>query len=204
MVDKVLEFGKKILDRVKEWWNKFQPKQKTLIIGIGVALLLAATILIVVLSWKHYTPLVSCESAKEAAAVKALLDEQNLTYKMSSDGLNFEILDTQEADASILLGSNNIQTDAYTMEDVLNGSFSTTEADKQKKYKLYNETRMEGHLEHMSAVAEAVVEITVPDDNGTLIAQNRECYASVMLQLNPGVSFTEENAAAVARFVATA
>ncbi|MCM1183881.1 MAG: flagellar M-ring protein FliF [Roseburia sp.] len=204
MVDKVLEFGKKILDRVKEWWNKFQPKQKTLIIGIGVALLLAATILIVVLSWKHYTPLVTCEDAKEASAVKALLDEQGLTYEMSSDGLNFEILDSQEADASLLLGANNIQTDAYTMDDVLNGGFSTTEADKQKRYKLYKETRMEEHLEHMEAVTEAVVDITIPDDNGTLIAQNLECYAGVILTLNPDVSFTEENAAAMARFVATA
>ena len=44
MVDKVLNFGKKILDRIKEWWNKFQPKQKTLIIGIGVVILLAIAI----------------------------------------------------------------------------------------------------------------------------------------------------------------
>ncbi len=31
MVDKVLDFGKKLLERFKEWWNKFQPKQKTLL-----------------------------------------------------------------------------------------------------------------------------------------------------------------------------
>ena len=31
MVDKVMDFGKKLLERIKEWWNKFQPKQKTLI-----------------------------------------------------------------------------------------------------------------------------------------------------------------------------
>ena len=29
MVDKVLDFGKKLLEKFKEWWNKFQPKQKT-------------------------------------------------------------------------------------------------------------------------------------------------------------------------------
>ena len=52
MVDKVLNFGKKILDRIKEWWNKFQPKQKTLIIGIGVVILLAIAILVAVLTKK--------------------------------------------------------------------------------------------------------------------------------------------------------
>ncbi len=204
MVDKILEFGKKILDRVKEWWNKFQPKQKTLIIGIGVALLLAVSILIFVLAKKQYVPLASCESTKEAAAIRDLLDGQDLDYDISSDGLNFQILKSQEADASLLLGANDIPTAAYTLEDVVDGSFSTTEADKQKKYKYYKESRMEDHLEHMQAITEATVDITIPDDNGTLIAQNLESYASVMLTLNPDVSFTEENAAAVARFVATA
>ena len=26
MVDKVMDFGKKLLERIKEWWNKFQQK----------------------------------------------------------------------------------------------------------------------------------------------------------------------------------
>ncbi len=54
MVDKVLDFGKKLLERIKEWWNKFQPKQKTLIIGIGVVILLAMAILVAVLTKKQY------------------------------------------------------------------------------------------------------------------------------------------------------
>ena len=48
MVDKVMDFGKKLLERIKEWWNKFQPKQKTLIIGIAVVILLAIAILVAV------------------------------------------------------------------------------------------------------------------------------------------------------------
>ena len=133
MVDKVLNFGKKILDRIKEWWNKFQPKQKTLIIGIGVVILLAIAILVAVLTRKQYIKdLVVCESTKEAAAVKQLLDDQGLTYEISSDGLRFDILKEQESDANLLLGANNIPTSAYTIDDVLDGSFSTTEADKQK------------------------------------------------------------------------
>lgn len=50
MVDKVMDFGKKLLERIKEWWNKFQPKQKTLIIGIAVVILLAIAILVAVLT----------------------------------------------------------------------------------------------------------------------------------------------------------
>ena len=185
MVDKVLNFGKKILDRIKEWWNKFQPKQKTLIIGIGVVILLAIAILVAVLTRKQYIKdLVVCESTKEAAAVKQLLDDQGLTYEISSDGLRFDILKEQESDANLLLGANNIPTSAYTIDDVLDGSFSTTEADKQKRYKLYLENQVEEDVESMKAVKTASCQLTIPEDNGTLIAQNLETYASVLLELD--------------------
>lgn len=203
MVDKVLNLGKKLLERLKEWWNKFLPKQKTLIIGIAVVILLAIAILVAVLTRKQYVDIVTCESTKEAAAVKDLLDGQGLDYKVSTDGLRFEILSTQESDANLLLGANNIPTAAYTIDDVLTGSFSTTEADKQKRYKLYLETQVEEDVENMKAVRSASCQLTIPENNGTLIAQNLETYVGILLELNEGVPFTEENAAAIARMVAT-
>ncbi|MDE5823920.1 MAG: flagellar M-ring protein FliF, partial [Lachnospiraceae bacterium] len=204
MVDKVLDFGKKLLERIKEWWNKFQPKQKTLIIGIGVVILLAIAILVAVLTKKQYIEIANCESTKEAAAVRDLLDGQGITYNVSSDGLNFEVVKEQESDARLLLGSNNIPTAGYTIDDVLNGSFSTTEADKQKRYKLFIEGQIEEDVKSMKAVQTASCQLTIPNDNGTLIAQNRETYAGIFLTLKEGVPFDEENAAAIARYVATA
>ncbi|MDE7207130.1 MAG: flagellar M-ring protein FliF, partial [Lachnospiraceae bacterium] len=171
MVDKVLDFGKKLLERLKEWWDKFQPKQKTLIIGVIAVVLLAIGILIAVLTMKKYEPLVTCESTKEAATIRDLLDGENLTYKVSTDGLQFDILSTQVADANLLLGANNIPTAAYTLEDVLDGKFSTTEADKQKRYKLYLETQIEEDVESMRAIKTASCQLPIPADTGTLIAQ---------------------------------
>lgn len=204
MVDKVLDFGKKLLERIKEWWNKFQPKQKTLIIGIAVVILLAIAILVAVLTKKQYVNIANCESTKEAAAVKELLDGQGMDYNVTKDGLHFEVVSSQESDARLLLGSNKIPTAGYTIDDVLNGSFSTTEADKQKRYKLFIESQMEDDIKSMTAVKTATCQLTIPDDNGTLIAQNRETYAGVILELNEGAAFDEENAAAIARYIATA
>ncbi len=204
MVDKVLDFGKKLLERMKEWWNKFQPKQKTLIIGIAVVILLAIAILVAVLTRKQYVTIANCESTKEAAAVRDLLDGQGIVYNVSPDGLNFEVVDAQESDARLLLGSNNIPTAGYTIDDVLNGSFSTTEADKQKRYKLFIEGKIEEDITSMTAVKTATCQLTIPDDNGTLIAQNLETYAGVILEINENAAFDEENAAAIARYIATA
>jgi flagellar M-ring protein FliF len=55
----------------------------------------------------------------------------------------------------------------------------------------------------MNAIKSASVQLTIPDDNGTLIAQNLETYAGILIELNEGASFTEDNAAAIARFTAT-
>ena len=204
MVDKVMDFGKKLFERIKEWWNKFQPKQKTLIIGVMVVILLANAILVAVLTRKQYVKdFVVCESTKEASSVKELLDGQGILYNISSDGLRFDVLESQQSDANLLLGANNIPTAAYTIDDVLNGSFSTTEADKQKRYKLYLETQIEEDIKNMKAVKTASCQLTIPDDNGTLIAQNLETYASIFVELEDGANFTEENAAAIARMVAT-
>ena len=49
----------------------------------------------------------------------------------------------------------------------------------------------------------ASCQLTIPEDNGTLIAQNLDTYASVLLELDEGAEFTEDNAAAIARLVAT-
>lgn len=203
MVDKVMEIWTKIRSKVMEWWNRFQPKQKTLIICVGAGIIVAFSILIGVLTRKQYEPLVVCESTKEASAIRDLLDGEGLEYQVTSDGLSFQILKKQVSDANLLLGANNIPTTSYSIDDVLNGSFSTTEADKQKRYRLYLESQMEDDLESYAAVNTATVQLTIPEDNGTLIAQNLESYASVLLDLVPEAAFTEENAANIARFVAT-
>ena len=160
MTDKVMEIWKKIYEKMKAWWNQFQPKQKTLIVCVGVAIVVAITILVAVLTKKQYESLVVCESTKEASQIQELLEGDGLDYKVSSDGLSFQILSTQVSDANLLLGANNIPTTSYSLDDVLDGSFSTTEADKQKRYRLYLESQMEDDLESYAAVSTATVQLT--------------------------------------------
>ena len=204
MVDKILEFGKKLLEKFLAWWNKFKPIQKTIMIALVAGVILTIGILTAILTRKQYVELVVCESTKQASAVNELLEGDGLDYNVSSDGLTFSILKSQVSDANLLLGANDIPTSAYSIDDVLNGSFSTTEADKQKKYRVYLESRMEEDLKSYSVVENATVQLTIPEDNGTLISQEKETYASVLLEFNDINAFSEESAANMARFVATA
>ena len=65
---------KKILDRMVEWWKKFNTKQKALLISLTSAVILALVILAVVVSRPTYTTLIDCENTKQASQVKELLD----------------------------------------------------------------------------------------------------------------------------------
>ena len=157
-VDKLLEKLRELGNRILEWWNRFTTKQKTLIVMVVAAVVMAIAILLTVLNRPEYVLLKQCEDTTQAADVKALLEGEELKYTISDDGLQFKILKSQQSDAILLLGSNSIRTEGYSLENVTNGGFATTESDKQRQYKLYWEKYIEDNLlEPMNIVKHAHV-----------------------------------------------
>ncbi|MDO4513601.1 MAG: flagellar M-ring protein FliF C-terminal domain-containing protein [Lachnospiraceae bacterium] len=192
-----------LLNRIKEWWNKFTTKQKTIIIAVAAVVVLAMVILVTVLTRPQYTALANCETAKEASEITALLDSNDIKYEISSDGLSIRVNTTQESQARLLLGANDILAAGYGIENVTDGGISTTEADKQKKYVVFLEKRLENDfIRTFSAIKSAHVMLHVPDNDGTLISKKEPSYAWVQLELQD--EFTVDQAAFLAKAVSTA
>lgn len=195
--------AKELLQKILEWWNKFSAKQKTFIISAGAGIVLAIAILATVLTRPQYVLLLNCETTKQAAEVTELLETNGITPQVSDDGFQIKVLKSQQSDANLLLGANDIQSVSYSIDNVTNGGFSTTESDKQKKYQLYMETRLQKEfIEKFTAIKSAKVELSLPEQDGTLIASEEEAFASILLELEG--EFTTDNAAYMARAVATA
>lgn len=193
----------KILNRVLEWWNRFTVRQKTLIIIIVAAVIMALAILITVLNRPEYVLLGQYDNTNEASEVNDILQSANITPKVSSDGLRIEVDKKQESAANLLLGANNIQSAAYSIENVTSGGFAATEADKQRRYEVFLESKLANEmLGALEAVKSARVDLTIPENNGFLIETQEEAYASIVLELV--AEFSEEQAASLARSVATA
>ena len=192
---------KELPQKIMEWWNKFSTKQKTVIISVAAGVIVALALLVTVLTRKEYVPLVTCETTAEAAEIVDLLESNNMDYNTSTDGTSITILSTQESEARLLLGSNNIPNIDLTIDDVTSGGFSTTESDKQKRYVVYMQQYMEEILEANDAVKKATVKLDISEDDGTLISQEKEAFAAVTLQLEG--ELTEDAAVALARCVAT-
>lgn len=190
-----------VLNRIKEWWKKFTSKQKALLISITAVVVVALAILIFVMTRPKMVTLINCESTKEAGQVKELLEGEQIAYETSSDGLSFSVNEKDEANASILLGSNDIPTEGYSIDSVFDGGFSSTEADKTKKYQLYLEEKFADQLSQLSNVEAATVSLSIPTDDGTIISKGEETYASVILTLDGEMD--EDQAAGIAKYIAT-
>lgn len=175
---------REIINRIVTWWNKFSTRQKTFIIAAASGVILALAILITILSQPTYVVLLNCDSTKQASEVSDLLEGSALDYKVSDDGLQIKINQKNLSEANLLLGANDIQSLAYSIDNVTNGGFSTTESDKQKRYELYLESRLATDiLANFTFVKSAVVDLYIPDNNGTLIAEDQPSSAWILLEL---------------------
>lgn len=193
LIDKLKEFPPKFI----AWWNKFSSKQKTAMIAALLGFIVAFAILITVVSRPQYVTLVTCENATQSATVKSLLDEGGYDYRITdSQGLVYEINKEQLSDANILINSNNILTETFKLTDVVSGSFTTTEADKEKLYTAFLQSELTKMLEDVEFVEEATVTLHIPKDDGTLIANQEESSAHVLLKLNGECSSDQANAIA--------
>ena len=199
MADRLKEIPAKLL----EWWNKYTSKQKTIIISIAAGVVLALAILVTVLTRPQYELLVTCESTKESSAIIELLEGASpaIDYVYSEDGYQIKVEKSQIGQANVLLGANNIPTTRMAITDVTQGGLSTTESDKLKLYKAYMEEMLEADLESIENVISAKVILNIPEDDGTMIAQNEDASAGIVLELNDAL--TNDQAANIAQFVKT-
>ncbi len=191
---------KEILNKVLDWWKKFNNRQRALLISIVAVVVVALIILATVITKPTMVELVSSTDSAEASKIKGILDDAGISYEVDSD-LVFKVNKDDEVDAIMALGDNDIPAQSYDISNVTDGSFSTTEADKQKKYQVYLESKFAEHLSQLDYINSASVDITIPDNDGTILSSDKEGTAAVTLDTKRDI--TEDQAYAIARYVAT-
>ncbi|MCR5640408.1 MAG: flagellar M-ring protein FliF [Lachnospiraceae bacterium] len=191
----------RILNRILTWWKQFNRRQQALIISAAAVVVVALSILGYVVTRPTWITIAVAENATQSKTIQGLLEGENITYQVSSDGLTYSIHEEDKAQAVILLGSNDIPSAGFTISDALDGGLSATEADKQKKYQVYLENQYEDILESMEQVNSAEVVLSIPEYDGTLISQKEDSYASVKLEL--GGAITTDQANGMAHMIAT-
>ena len=205
MAEKIINKLKEIWEKIVAWWNKFTSRQKTLVVVLAAGVVVAFVILYAVLTSPNFTMLEQCKSTKEASQITSVLEGANIQYKVSDDGLQVRVPKKNLSQARLTLAGSGIITSGYTIEEALSGSFTVTEADKSKKYKLYLESTFEEDFVNVfPAINSCTVQLSLPENDGTLLYKDEEPGATIYLNIAEGEEFTTDNAASLAKAVATA
>lgn len=202
MNEKVKAAQKKIVD----FWNKYNRRQRTLMISIVLAVIIFIAILSYVLTRPQYVTLLTCDSASTASEVKTALSDAGITYNIS-DSYVVTVLKSKKVDAEMAITNAGIEADGYSLndysiDDALGGGFSSTEADKEKKYIAYLESKLESELASQDYVKTAKVTIDVPKSTLSVLDKKQDTSVSVILKLKKELN--KSKAKNIAQWVATA
>lgn len=199
----MLDRLKSIQTKIVEFWNRFTSKQKTMIICIAAAVIFVLVALIVLLNRTTYVELVTFANTTEAAAAEEILTEEGIVFDVTSDGLTFLVAEESESHARLALGENNIAANYDdSWEKLFDNSMSTTDSERKLKQKLVLQNKLVEDLETMSGIKQASVQITIPDSTNSLLSDEKESSASVLLVTTD--EFDSNSVEGIANYVSTA
>ena len=195
-----------IKDKILEFWNKYTAKQKTIIICVACAILIAIVLLAYFMNRPVYTD-VATLSGDSATTFDKALEGAGVDYEKESDSdgnTTFRVEQSEYSDAILLMGENQITDDEMTWEKALESDMTTSSDEKQTKATLALQSSIRKGLLNFEGVEDATVYINRPKDDGTIYADKEETSVSVSFKMAGNKTMDGETAEAVAYYLANA
>lgn len=198
------EKAKELQKKAADFWNKYDEKQKKMIISIFAIVIVAVCILAYALTKPTYSELITCEDLTSASNVDDILEENGIKYETTNNNLTFLVEEKDLTEATYLIAQEGYTATAYTMEEYAEqvSSFSTTSADRERYYLKYLEDKMRVTIESFDYVKKAYVQISKHEELSYVIDDDEETYVSVNLQLKKEID--DATAEALANYIRTA
>lgn len=192
---------KQIPKQLLAFWNKYTSKQKTIIISVVCAVILAFALLIVLMGKTKYEVLTKCEDSKEASEVIDLLKGEDIPYKLEEDKITVSVDVKKYSDAVLLLAGNDMPSSGISMDELLNNSLSTTNADRTLKLNLYTQNQLRSYIKKMKGVEDAQINYIPVDTADSILTEKKDTSASVLLTVDD--TFKKSTAKTIAEIVAS-
>lgn len=193
-------------DKILEFWNKYTSKQKTIIICVACAILVAIVLLAYFMTRPVYTD-VATLSGETATTFDTALQGAGLDYLKESDNngnTTFKVEQSQYSDAVLLMGENQITDDEMTWEKALQSDMTTSSDEKQTKATLALQSSIRKGLLNFDGVEDATVYINRPKDDGTIYADKQDTSVSVSFKMAGNKTMDSDTADAIAYYLANA
>ena len=195
-----------IKDKILEFWNKYTAKQKTVIICVACAILLAIVLLAYFMTRPVYDNLVSL-SGDAAVTFNEALESKGISYQKESDtngNITFKVEHSQYEDAALLMSEKQITDDEMTWKDALDSDMTTSSDEKQTKKTLALQSSIRKGLLNFEGVEDATVYINRPKDDGTIFSEKQPTSVSAALKVTGKKVMQSDTASAIAYYLANA
>lgn len=174
-------------------WNQFSKKQKWMIAGISLFLLISLGLYIYIASQPVYKPLYDQRlSEQEIGAIKKELEGQQIPYRITGNGTSIEVPEKMAQDVIVDLAAQGIPSQAGINSEIFSNTLGVTDRqfDVMKKEALQQELRK--MLERVKGVRSAQVMITLPQESVWVTETPDTATASVIVDVEPGTTLDQK------------
>ncbi len=181
------EWLKKVFGKLKDLWSKWKPIQKVILIGI-IVVVIVAIILAARVSSKPTTVRLFNASVTDNTSLTKILDrisQENVSASADANGY-ISVADDETARRmrEILISENLVPSSIDPWAGFYDRSWSTTDADQNVKLKNTIQKQLKAHIEAISDVQQADVNIVLPEKQ-LFAADQAPVSASVILRTTP-------------------
>ncbi|MBP1930786.1 flagellar basal-body MS-ring/collar protein FliF [Ammoniphilus resinae] len=184
-------------DKFINYWRELGRKNKWIIIGTFLFVLITLSVFIFFVSRPHYIPLYSSElSQREVGDIKAALDGKGYTdYKLSPTGTQLLVPQKDAPDMLVFLASQGLPKNGSISYEVFSQNMTFGATDRQldviERDAMQNE--LAGLIKRVSGIKNAEVMITLPQESIFIQEGDKEAAtASIVVETEPGQDLNQQ------------
>lgn len=199
---------REIPNKFKEFWGRYTGKQKTIIISVICVVLLLIGLAAWFISRPKWTQFQTFENLDDANAMVNALNDADIRYKASDNGLTLYVRDEDMTDALYTMSDNGLVDRGYTWDKAFDNSMSTTENEKSQKRILALQSQIKQSIINYSFIDDANIFIDVPETSYKVLEDSDSNATSITAMIKVADSnrdiVTTEMAEALAYWLANA
>lgn len=189
-----------ITEQIKRIWSNFTTWQKVTLAGVGIAALAGIFTLVIMAGNPRMEPLYDNLDPRDAGAVVARLQEQNIDYQLANEGKTILVPAKDVYQLRLDMAGQIDFQGIVGFESFNETRFGETDTDKRVRFLVALQGELTRTVEELDEVEKAKVHIALPQPS-LFIRDQKEPTASVLLRLKPYATLKPEQVKSVMSFV---
>ncbi len=193
---------RRTLAPLTQFWANTSKMVKRVIIGGVILAVVIALVLSILLNTKDYVVIFDQLSETETSEILAALQDMDVEVKMDDSG-SIMVLKEDESKVRMQLATEGYPKNGlsyYLIEE--NSGMLTTDYERKQYMNMQLQERIAASIKTLDGVKDAVVTITVPEDDVFYLQEKEKPTASVIIHMKQGSTLTESQISGIQNLVA--